>query len=62
MTPSGDQPEAIRQLTGGQGVYNIAFARYAQVPPPVQQKLAASFKLTAVTAQAWVDKGFRRPS
>lgn len=26
-----------------------------------QVRVAASFKLTAVTAQAWVDKGFRRP-
>ena len=29
----------------GTGSYNMEFARYAQVPPPVQQKLAASFKL-----------------
>jgi hypothetical protein len=26
-----------------------------------QVRVVASFKLTAVTAQAWVDKGFRRP-
>lgn len=40
-----DYASRLKSLTGGQGVYNIAFARYAQVPPPVQQKLAASFKL-----------------
>jgi hypothetical protein len=33
-------------LDGGfRPAYNIEFARYAQVPPQVQQKLAANFKL-----------------
>jgi len=35
----------LKSLTGGRGTYSIEFARHAQVPPPVQQKLAASFKL-----------------
>ncbi len=40
-----DYASRLKSLTGGQGAYNIEFARYAQVPPQVQQKLAASFKL-----------------
>lgn len=40
-----DYASRLKSLTGGRGTYNIEFARYAQVPPPVQQKLAASFKL-----------------
>lgn len=40
-----DYASRLKSLTGGRGSYNIEFARYAQVPPPVQQKLAASFKL-----------------
>lgn len=35
----------LKSLTGGRGTYSIEFARHAQVPPLVQQKLAASFKL-----------------
>ena len=40
-----DYASRLKSLTGGRGAYNIEFARYAQVPPQVQQKLAASFKL-----------------
>lgn len=40
-----DYASRLKSLTGGRGSYNIEFARYAQVPPPVQQKLAGSFKL-----------------
>ncbi len=40
-----DYASRLKSLTGGRGSYNIEFARYAQVPPQVQQKLAASFKL-----------------
>ena len=40
-----DYASRLKSLTGGQGAYNIEFARYAQVPPQVQQKLAASFRL-----------------
>jgi len=40
-----DYASRLKSMTGGQGAYNIEFARYAQVPPQVQQKLAASFKL-----------------
>ena len=40
-----EREEGERALAQVQGAYAIEFARYAQVPPPVQQKLAASFKL-----------------
>jgi elongation factor G len=40
-----DYASRLKSLTAGRGAYNIEFARYAQVPPQVQQKLAASFKL-----------------
>ncbi len=40
-----DYASRLKSMTGGRGTYAIEFARYAQVPPPVQQKLAASFKL-----------------
>ncbi|MCF8151173.1 MAG: elongation factor G [Burkholderiaceae bacterium] len=40
-----DYASRLKSLTGGQGAYSIEFAHYAQVPPQVQQKLAASFKL-----------------
>lgn len=40
-----DYASRLKSMTGGRGTYNIEFARYAQVPPPVQQKLASSFKL-----------------
>jgi len=40
-----DYASRLKSLTGGRGSYSIEFARYAQVPPPVQQKLAGSFKL-----------------
>ena len=36
---------ALKSVTGGQGAYTIEFARHAQVPPQMQQKLAAQFKL-----------------
>jgi elongation factor G len=41
----GDYASRLKSLTGGRGSYTIEFSHYAQVPPPVQQKLAASFKL-----------------
>jgi len=40
-----DYASRLKSLTGGRGTYSIEFARYAQVPPPVQQKLAAVFQL-----------------
>ncbi len=53
LTVSGEVPLAeiadyasrLKSMTGGQGAYGIEFAHYAQVPPQVQQKLAASFNL-----------------
>lgn len=41
-----DYASRLKSLTGGRGSYSIEFARYAQVPPPVQQKLASGFKLS----------------
>jgi len=41
----GDYASRLKSMTGGRGSYTIEFSHYAQVPPPVQQKLAASFKL-----------------
>ncbi|WP_131110440.1 elongation factor G [Sulfuricystis thermophila] len=41
----GDYASRLKSLTGGRGSYTIEFSHYAQVPPPVQQKLAASFQL-----------------
>jgi len=40
-----DYASRLKSMTGGQGAYTIEFARHAQVPPQVQQKLSASFKL-----------------
>ena len=40
-----DYASRLKSMTGGQGAYSIEFARHSQVPPQVQQKLAASFKL-----------------
>ena len=40
-----DYASRLKSLTGGRGSYSMEFARYAQVPPPVQQKMAASFQL-----------------
>jgi elongation factor G len=40
-----DYASRLKSLTGGQGAYSIEFSRHAQVPPPVQQKLASQFKL-----------------
>jgi elongation factor G len=42
-----DYASRLKSMTGGQGSYNIDFARYAQVPPGLQQKLASGFKLLA---------------
>ncbi|MBL8478040.1 MAG: elongation factor G [Sterolibacteriaceae bacterium] len=39
-----DYASRLKSLTGGQGAYSIEFARHAQVPPQVQQKLAAAFR------------------
>ncbi len=41
----GDYASRLKSLTGGRGSYSIDFSHYAQVPPQVQQKLVASFKL-----------------
>jgi elongation factor G len=40
-----DYASRLKSMTGGQGAYTIEFARHAQVPPPLQQKLAAGHKL-----------------
>ena len=34
----------VKSLPGGQGSYTLEFSHYEQVPPPVQQQLAAQFK------------------
>jgi elongation factor G len=39
-----DYASRLKSLTGGQGAYSIEFVRHAQVPPQVQQKLAAAFR------------------
>jgi len=40
-----DYEARLKSLTGGQGSYTIEFARYAAVPPNVQQQLASRFQL-----------------
>jgi len=39
-----DYASRLKSMTGGQGAYSVDFARYAQVPPQVQEKLAATFR------------------
>nr|HNH90184.1 elongation factor G [Thiobacillaceae bacterium] len=41
----------VKSLTGGQGSYTLEFSHYEQVPPPVQQQLAAQFKPVAEDEQ-----------
>ena len=40
-----DYQSRLKSLTGGQGSYTIEFARYAAVPPNVQQQMASRFQL-----------------
>ncbi|NJD24401.1 MAG: elongation factor G [Betaproteobacteria bacterium] len=40
-----DYQSRLKSLTGGQGSYTIEFARYAAVPPNIQQQLAGRFEL-----------------
>jgi elongation factor G len=40
-----DYASRLKSMTGGQGSFAIEFARHAQVPPQVQQKLAAGHTL-----------------
>jgi len=40
-----DYQSRLKSLTGGQGSYTIDFARYAAVPPSIQQQLASRFRL-----------------
>jgi len=40
-----DYASKLKSVTGGQGAYTIEFARYAPVPPLIQQKLTAGHKL-----------------
>ncbi|MCE1241307.1 MAG: elongation factor G [Azonexaceae bacterium] len=40
-----DYQSRLKSLTGGQGSYTIEFARYAAVPPNIQQQLASRFRL-----------------
>lgn len=40
-----DYQSRLKSLTGGQGSYTIEFARYAAVPPTIQQQLASKFQL-----------------
>jgi elongation factor G len=40
-----DYQSRLKSLTGGQGSYTIEFARYAAVPPNIQQQLASKFQL-----------------
>lgn len=41
----GDYASRLKSLTGGQGSYSMEFARYAQMPPQMQQKLAGQYKI-----------------
>ncbi len=40
-----DYQSRLKSLTGGQGSYSIEFARYAAVPPNLQQQMASKFQL-----------------
>ena len=40
-----DYQSRLKSLTGGKGSYTIELARYAAVPPQVQQQMAARFQL-----------------
>lgn len=40
-----DYQSRLKSLTGGQGSYTIEFARYAAVPPQIQQQMASRFQL-----------------
>src|SRR5574343_708805 len=40
-----DYQSRLKSLTGGQGSYRIDFARYAALPPQLQQQLASAFEL-----------------
>ncbi|MBU0752998.1 MAG: elongation factor G [Gammaproteobacteria bacterium] len=40
-----DYASRLKSMTGGKGGYTIEFVRHAQVPPPLQQKLAAGHEL-----------------
>ena len=40
-----DYQSRLKSLTGGQGSYTIEFARYAAVPPNVQQQMTSKFQL-----------------
>ncbi len=40
-----DYQSRVKSLTGGQGSYTIEFARYAAVPPQIQQQMAGKFQL-----------------
>jgi elongation factor G len=39
-----DYASRLKSMTAGQGSFSMEFVRHAQVPPQVQQKLAASFR------------------
>jgi len=41
----GDYASRLKSLTGGQGSYSMEFARYAQMPPQMQQKLAGQYRI-----------------
>jgi elongation factor G len=45
LAEMGDYASRLKSLTGGQGSYAIEFARHAPVPPQMQQKLAAQYKI-----------------
>lgn len=44
-----DYQSRLKSLTGGQGSYRIDFARYAAVPPQLQQQLAEAVSSCATT-------------
>ena len=44
-----DYQSRLKSLTGGKGSYTIEFARYAAVPPTIQQQLASKFQLPWTT-------------
>ena len=45
LSEMSDYASSLSSATGGQGSYTIEFARYAAVPPNVQQQMAGKFQL-----------------
>ena len=45
LSELNDYSSRLKSLTGGAGGYVVEFARYAPVPPAIQQQLASRFQL-----------------